>query len=374
MRVTATEGVALRQLHPALGIAISIVSLAACTWWAIHQPTPSFPTSATAIALLLAAIAVYAGSLLVRGFRWSVILRRAGIRVRRSEPYTLTVVGYMGNAVLPVRGGEVLKVVLLTETSNARVWQAIGSIIPERVLDLTVLVLVFAVATLAGVIEIPAGDVGATIAAIALLAFFVAGLGYLALRARGHFERFAARIRPVARAARPLFSPLGVALGLVTVAIWTLDGLTLWLVGDSLGVPLDVPQAVALAALASLLSSIPSGPAYAGTFDGAMLLGLRGFGITGSAALSFTLLARFVLFVPVTIVGLVLVVTRYGGLARLSPRKVEAAVAEPGANATAPGGAAPTTAPDPALAAAPSHGGLSKAPDPGARAPAGREG
>jgi hypothetical protein len=41
-------------------------------------------------------------------------------------------------------------------------------------------------------------------------------------------------------------------------------------------------------------------------------------GGTHAAALAYAVVVRFVLFVPITIVGLVALVVRYGGLRRLS--------------------------------------------------------
>jgi glycosyltransferase 2 family protein len=44
---------------------------------------------------------------------------------------------------------------------------------------------------------------------------------------------------------------------------------------------------------------------------------VKAVGGTGSAAVSYLLLLRFVLFLPITIVGLIVLVTRYGGWSRL---------------------------------------------------------
>ena len=66
-----------------------------------------------------------------------------------------------------------------------------------------------------------------------------------------------------------------------------------------------------------MFALVPSGPGYAGTMDAAVIFGARVLDRTAGAAISFLLLVRFVLFVPITLVGLVLLVTRYGGWARL---------------------------------------------------------
>ena len=82
-----------------------------------------------------------------------------------------------------------------------------------------------------------------------------------------------------------------------------------------------------LVALASVFALIPSGPGYAGTQDAAAVIGIKAIGGTGATAVSYLVMLRFVLVVPITAVGFVLLVTRYGGLGRGPGRRraVEAA-------------------------------------------------
>jgi hypothetical protein len=86
----------------------------------------------------------------------------------------------------------------------------------------------------------------------------------------------------------------------------------------------DLVEGVYLVALASVFSMIPSGPAYAGTQDAAAILGLKALGGTGAQAVAFIVMLRFVIVVPITVVGLVLVALRYGGLRRLRTLRAEA--------------------------------------------------
>ena len=76
-------------------------------------------------------------------------------------------------------------------------------------------------------------------------------------------------------------------------------------------------QAALLAAGVNLATAIPAAPGYVGTFDAAVVLGVRALDFTGAQALSYVLLLRFLLYIPITVVGLVVLVTRYGGWARL---------------------------------------------------------
>src|SRR5919202_1577440 len=172
-----------RRRGSALGLAVSAISLAAVVWWAAHQTAPHFPSSVSALVELLGSLALYAIATLVRGARWSTIIHRAGIACRRSEPYALTVVGYMGNTVLPLRGGEILRVVLLTDRSSAGWRESVGSIVPERVLDVAALAILLGAVTIARIGGAPVGDAPAIVHAALPLAAGGAGGTFPAARA-----------------------------------------------------------------------------------------------------------------------------------------------------------------------------------------------
>ena len=55
-----------------------------------------------------------------------------------------------------------------------------------------------------------------------------------------------------------------------------------------------------LVALASVFALIPSGPGYAGTQDAATVIGIKAIGGTGSTAVSYLVMLRFALLVPIT--------------------------------------------------------------------------
>jgi uncharacterized membrane protein YbhN (UPF0104 family) len=300
----------------AVGALVSLVSLGAVAWWISRQEPPSLPDSGVGFAWLGLALLVSACTLTLRGWRWHEILRLAGIAHRRRDAYGLTLVAYMGNTVLPARGGELLKIGLLGARSPARRREILGTVIAERVLDAATLAGLFAALTFAGVPGAPSGRGGAALAGALLLAAAVALAGYVRLRRRGRFERFAAIVRPVAGASRLFIRPQGIPPALVSLLIWALEGVTFLLVARAVAVELDLVAAVAVVVLASLAAAIPAAPGYVGTFDAGLLLGLSAAGVEGGVAVSLLLLARFMFFVPVTLAGLATLLVGY----RRSPR------------------------------------------------------
>ena len=304
-------------VRTAAGLAVSVVSLGAVAWWASKQEAPHFPTAPQDLALLAAALLVYAVATVVRGWRWHVILRTDGIEHKRADALGLVCVGYMGNTVLPARGGEVLRVMLLGQRTDARKREILGSILAERALDAVVLVALFVLLTFAGAAGRPAGTTPAIVAAAGLVAGAVALWVYLKLRRAGRLEGFAAKVRPLVKASRPLIGVVGVVLALATVFVWALEGAVLVLVGQSLGLSLSLVEGLSVTVLASFFALIPAAPGYVGTYDAAILFGMKALDVAGNTALSFALLVRFMLFVPITVVGLVLMLVRYGGLGAL---------------------------------------------------------
>jgi len=178
------------------------------------------------------------------------------------------------------------------------------------------LAVIFVALTLSGVDGAPTGKTVAWVAAGLVLLGAVALVGYLMLRRRGRFASFAARARPYTSASKLFVHPAGIPLAGISGLIWLLEGTTVMLVGRSLGIHFGLLAALLTNVIAALASAIPAGPAFAGTYDSGVLLGLHAAKVNGSAATGFLLLVRAVVFIPVTIVGLIVLVVRYGGLRR----------------------------------------------------------
>ena len=118
-------------------------------------------------------------------------------------------------------------------------------------------------------------------------------------------------MRPVTRALKIFAHAEGLLLATLSVLIWSCEGITLLLVGHSIGLELHFFDSILIIVLASLAAAIPAAPGYAGTFDAGLILGLKAVGVTGGAAVGFVLLARFVMFVPVTLAGLFVLLHSY---------------------------------------------------------------
>jgi len=308
-----------------LQVVFSVVALAAVVWWASHQEAPEFPHTRSAIAWMVGAAVLYALATLIRAERWHRILENTHIHSSRADCYGLTCVGYMGNNVLPARAGEVLRVVLMDQRATtddggkAGKRTLLGTIVAERVLDLVVLAamtLIVGFGVLHEKDALPSGKplyVAAAGGALILVGLVV----FKVLNDRGQLTRLRELARPLAGAPRALWSPAGIPLLAATVLLWCVEGSVYLAVAKAVGLDISATGALYLVGLTNFVAALPAAPGSIGTFDAAVAFGARVLGGSGGLVVSYVILLRFVLYVPITVVGLVILVVRYGGWARL---------------------------------------------------------
>jgi uncharacterized membrane protein YbhN (UPF0104 family) len=305
---------------------VSLVFLAAAAWWASKQKMPTLPSGTHAYTSLAGALGLYAVATLCRGERWHRLLHHTSIHPKRIDSYAITTVGYAGNNVLPARAGEALRTFLVAGRVDASKREVLGTIIAERVLDAAVLAIAFAF-----------GAYGALVSGspIALLAIVIIGIAVVALfPSRFHPKPSHPRLKwlvdSVGRLLGPtrnLISREGFLLFGLTFVIWTIEASTYFLIAHAVGLGISLDGAVFIMVVANFVALIPAGPGYVGTFDAAVLFAAGKLGRSHGVAVSFLLLLRFVLFIPITITGFLLLVGRYGGLAGYRASKLQAAEA-----------------------------------------------
>jgi hypothetical protein len=301
------------------GAAVSVAVLAALVWWALRQDAPSFPTDGTRLGELALAVLLYFVACALRGERWHVLLLENGARPRRADSYGLIAVGYLGNNVLPARAGDALRVILIHPRADTDARTAIGTLVAERLCDVLVLGALFAFLAY-GLFSGAGADLSGRFELVAIVvaaAMVAGGLAAALLHWRGRLRPLLAYLAPMAAATRNLRGRHGAEVLLLTLAVWAVEGLVWWLTAEAAGLGLSIVEGLYLLALSSMMVLIPAGPGYAGTMDAAVVIGTRALHVGGSLAVTYLLLLRFVLMVPIGIAGLVVGATRYGGVQRL---------------------------------------------------------
>jgi uncharacterized membrane protein YbhN (UPF0104 family) len=307
-------------------IAISLVFLAAAGLWISRQEMPTIPSGTHAVLSIGGGLLLYALATICRGERWHRLLGHTSIHPKRLDSYCITTVGYAGNNILPARAGEALRVFLVSGRVEASKREVLGTIIAERVLDAAVLAIAFAF-----------GAYGTLVSGspIALLGIVIVGIAAVALfPSRFHPTPSHPRLKWIVDSIGRLLAPTrnlvsreGVLLFGLTFLIWAIEATVYFLVAHAVGLGVSFDGAVFIMVVANFVSLIPAGPGYVGTFDAAVLFAARKLGEAKSAAFSFLLLLRFVLFIPITVTGLILLVARYGGFAGYRAARLQAAKA-----------------------------------------------
>jgi glycosyltransferase 2 family protein len=315
-------------------LVVWIVPIAGVVWWARKQEAPTFPSDLGGIMALVGALALYAVATLMRGERWLQILRRSQIEATRVDAHALVPVGYMGNNVLPARGGELLRTFLLGSRVQTTKRTILGTILAERVLDAVALGVILIVLAAGLLRRLPKPNETLVLIGVGLVVLLVLAGAVAFLRYRERLIFVLRALAPMAAPSKQLLSRFGLVLLLISLLIWCVEASVYIAVGHAVDITLSLQDGLAVVAFTNAAALIPAAPGYIGTYDAAVIFAVDAVSSAAkSAVLSYLLLLRFVLFVPITVVGFVLLVVRYGGLSRI--RAARAAAKADTATATA---------------------------------------
>jgi uncharacterized protein (TIRG00374 family) len=273
---------------------------------------------------LAASVALNIFSLWCRARRWGYLFPP---RARPRRLFNAVMIGYMGNNVLPLRAGEVLRAYVVARRGE-RFWTTVTTMVVERVLDgLAVGLMLAAVFFL---VPVPRELEWAAVLFLSVDLVLIAVLGAFALaplRVRRVARHLTGRWPALAGRLGRLLDTLDTGLAgirapshLPYTALWSA---LIWvsLVGTTwtclLAAHLDLPVVAALTTLAflGLGVSLPSSPGFVGVIQAAAWAALQLFGVPLNDALSFSILLHASQFVPVTVWGLVLLLVEHVSLA-----------------------------------------------------------
>jgi len=258
------------------------------------------------------AVACAPAGLYVRAKRWRYLFPP------RSEPPSLVpgiMIGYMGNNVLPLRAGEIVRVYVVARRWG-HFWTVLATLVVERVLDSLALVLILA--SLVFIIPVPHALEWAAAVLLAIDIVGVAALTAVAVapakmrgliehtmrrwpglqqRVIGGFETF---VRGLEGIRTPSHLPPMLAW---TVLVWLLPAMSAWACLRATNLDLPWIAGWTVLVFVGLGISIPSAPGYVGVFHYAATLATGIFGVPAAAAVGFALLYHASQFVPITLVG-----------------------------------------------------------------------
>jgi uncharacterized membrane protein YbhN (UPF0104 family) len=254
-------------------------------------------------------------SFITRSLRWRILLN-AEENLPVGAVFCATMAGYMGNAFLPARAGEVIRTLVVSGRSTLTKTYVLTTALSERLMDVIALVL-WASLILLGVHPKPGWMAGAARAmAVA------AGLGAVAIAVLPHAGGFCRSVLhrlPVPHSLRDRLIALAdqVLLGMrafhdirrfigfaaLTVLIWVMDGIATTTAARALNLEMSFSMAMLLLTGLGLSSALPSTPGYVGIFQFVAVTVLVPMGISKAGAMAFILVFQAYGYVVTLLLG-----------------------------------------------------------------------
>jgi hypothetical protein len=312
-----------RLVQILLGLAVSAGLLVYC-FWDVDLAVIAARLRETLWTFLALSIALSFASLWARAWRWAYLFPPGP---RPSHLFRALLIGYMGNNLLPLRAGEVVRIYVASR-HGPRFWTTLATVVVERALDGLALGLI--IAGLLLLVPVPvemrwsiAIFLALDLAAILVLALIAVAPGICRVLIEAIFHRVGwlerrllALLGTMTEGLRGVRAPHhAIPLALSSLAIWLTLALSVWTAMHAAQLDLPLVASWVVLAFLGLGVSLPSSPGFVGVIQAATVLALALFAVPRAEALSFSLLFHASQFFPVTAVGLVCLLLEHVSLA-----------------------------------------------------------
>ena len=304
-----------------------ILLAVALLWWVLRGSDPAAVWAqlrGASFSLILLCVACNLGHNVFRVWRWRVLLTPFKPGVPFRPMFVAVIVGYMTSWVVPGRLGELVRPMLLSARERVPLGPCIGSIVADRMLDGMSVVVLFVLGAWITPLEGQAAEYETLIRTGAVtMALLVAGMTVVMLlastagpRFEGWLDRRHRAIRWVGRTmisissgVEALRSPrLAIPLAAYSLMAWLTIAVATWAGVQAAGADVSFGAILFIQPLLVLGVAVPT-PGGAGSYHGAMKLGLMLFGVSQITAVSAAFLMHFLIVVPVILLGTILLWT-----------------------------------------------------------------
>jgi uncharacterized protein (TIRG00374 family) len=271
------------------------------------------------VGLFALAFAVFYGSFAIRSLRWRILLGNVGYSRAASYSMPSTIglgrimyLAWFANCLTIAQLGDVYRGYLLKKASNVSFTVTLGTILAERLLDLMVLGAMLA----AGLLVLFHGSLPTEVTQVLAGSLILSFLGVVGLLSVRRFRKVFERIVPKRLHAYYFSLEHGLVgsfrqlplLIFYSAIGWVIEGVTLYLVTAAVGHPVPVADALVVALVVSLLTTIPVTPGGLGYTEAGLVLMLGWLGIDVYTAGAITLLFRIITYWSIVVFGFILFV------------------------------------------------------------------
>lgn len=261
-------------------------------------------------------------SLFIRAMRWKLFLSPIKLISTRSL-FAATMIGAMGNNVLPARLGEVVRADAIGRKEQVSRSASFATIVVERMVDL------FTVLLFLGIVivyvpfptEIKTGGYTMLAVSLAALGFLL----FLRVKAASALRLLRFVCRPLPERVRPRIESMMMsfvdgleiltrgrhmpAIAFLSLLIWISLTASILFMFMAFGWDLPADASIVVLVATAFGVMIPAAPGFVGTFHVSCQLALALYGIDRASALGYSIVLHATQWVPVTSIGLVFFVT-----------------------------------------------------------------
>jgi uncharacterized protein (TIRG00374 family) len=264
----------------------------------------------------------------LRAWRWRYLIPNSE-SVRIGSLFTATMIGFMGNNLLPLRIGDLARAYLAAKKLNTAASAMLATVVVERLLD------VFAILAMLSVIFFHM-DLPRWITNGYLIMLLVGALAWLALFSMnnrgGKINGWISRLVPARHGQRMIpfidsfFAGLGAMRNKKNLSIATLLSVPIWLI-YALGTyaafkacAVEAPFSASWVVLAfiGIGVSLPSAPGFVGTFQFFTVAALALYSVDQQTAFGFSIVHHLSQYIPVTLFGWILLIREQMSLGDLA--------------------------------------------------------
>ena len=312
-----------------LGTFISLVSL-----FLLLKIVDSFEKtleSLTSVSIFYLAIGflIYFLSLFLRTYRWKILLKKNVDSIKFKSLLNVVISGYMFNNLLPARLGELARIYHLSLLKKIDKSFVLGSILAERVTDVIVLMLFL----LIGLIFIPTEftenfssnlNISPQIVYISLIILLSLTTIFILIILSGLWKEITHKFLQLLKKINSKFNPdkyiesftegafsisnkKFIKVVVIATSLWAIEFSMFYLIGTQFNFDIEnLFIAILFFGIFSNLGGIiPSTSGGWGPFEVIGTIVLTSFGVDSNEAAAFTILVHLILWLPISIVGLI---------------------------------------------------------------------
>ncbi len=270
---------------------------------------------------LAMAVPVLIGGVLSRAIRWMLIV--VGRPDHMADFLRATCMGYLGNTILPLRAGEVLRIFAVNRLTAIPLAKTMAGAVADRLLDAIMLAVMLAIVVAvhgAAIVDLEFNAIAVTLIAAGFAVIVVAvAWGRRWRRPIGWLTRlFSNRVREkifiwynemvpvfmILRESRGL-----AAAGALTILATATDLLAMWLVMTAFGWSMPLIAVVTVVVFLNVGGLVPAAPGYIGIFQVACIFALGLFGVAVSEAVAFSVVFQLLVVSLLIVLGAIAMIS-----------------------------------------------------------------